>query len=36
VRTVIWLTGYRPDLSWLDVPVLDCRRLRRLPSGVRT
>ena len=23
VRTVIWATGYRPDYSWLDVPVLD-------------
>jgi putative flavoprotein involved in K+ transport len=20
---VIWATGYRPDYSWLDVPVLD-------------
>jgi putative flavoprotein involved in K+ transport len=23
VRTVIWATGYCPDYSWLDVPVLD-------------
>lgn len=23
VRTVIWATGYRPDYTWLDVPVLD-------------
>ncbi|MGH9187131.1 MAG: NAD(P)-binding domain-containing protein [Acidimicrobiales bacterium] len=23
IKTVIWATGYRPDLSWLDVPVLD-------------
>jgi len=23
VRTVIWATGFRPDYSWLDVPVLD-------------
>jgi len=22
VRTVIWATGFRPDYSWLDVPVL--------------
>jgi putative flavoprotein involved in K+ transport len=21
IRTIIWATGYRPDLSWLDVPV---------------
>ncbi len=23
VRTIIWTTGFRPDYSWLDVPVLD-------------
>lgn len=23
VATVLWATGYRPDYSWLDVPVLD-------------
>jgi putative flavoprotein involved in K+ transport len=23
IHTVIWATGYRPDYSWLDVPVLD-------------
>jgi putative flavoprotein involved in K+ transport len=23
VGTVLWATGYRPDYSWLDVPVLD-------------
>jgi putative flavoprotein involved in K+ transport len=23
VSTVIWATGFRPDYSWLDVPVLD-------------
>ena len=22
-RTVLWATGFRPDYSWLDVPVLD-------------
>lgn len=22
IRTVLWATGYRPDYSWLDVPVL--------------
>jgi putative flavoprotein involved in K+ transport len=25
VRTVLWATGYRPDLSWLQVPVLNPR-----------
>ena len=23
VRSVLWATGYRPDYSWLDLPVLD-------------
>lgn len=23
INTVIWATGFRPDYSWLDVPVLD-------------
>jgi putative flavoprotein involved in K+ transport len=23
IRTVLWATGYRPDYSWLEIPVLD-------------
>jgi putative flavoprotein involved in K+ transport len=23
IRTIIWATGFKPDYSWLDVPVLD-------------
>jgi putative flavoprotein involved in K+ transport len=23
VKTIVWATGYRPNYSWLDVPVLD-------------
>jgi putative flavoprotein involved in K+ transport len=23
IKTVIWATGYRPDYSWLELPVLD-------------
>lgn len=36
VGTIIWATGYRPDYSWLDVPVLDYKG--RLPhdGGVVT
>jgi len=26
IATIVWATGYRPDLSWLDVPVFDRRR----------
>jgi putative flavoprotein involved in K+ transport len=25
IRTIIWATGYRPDLSWLELPVLNPR-----------
>ena len=25
IRSVLWATGFRPDFSWLDVPVLDHR-----------
>jgi putative flavoprotein involved in K+ transport len=23
IRTVLWATGFRPDYSWLEVPVFD-------------
>ena len=23
IRTILWATGYRPDYSWLDLPVID-------------
>jgi putative flavoprotein involved in K+ transport len=32
IGTVIWATGFRPDLSWLDVPVFD-RRGRLVHDG---
>jgi putative flavoprotein involved in K+ transport len=36
IETIVWATGYRPDYSWLDVPVLDYKG--RLPheGGVVT
>jgi putative flavoprotein involved in K+ transport len=34
VGTVIWATGYRPDYSWLDVPVLDRKGRIRHDGGV--
>jgi putative flavoprotein involved in K+ transport len=33
-RTIIWATGYRPDYSWLDVPVFDYRGHIRHDGGV--
>lgn len=34
VRTIIWATGFRPDYSWLEVPVLDLKGRIRHDGGV--
>ncbi len=34
IRTVIWATGYRPDYSWLNVPVLDPKGRIRHEGGI--
>ena len=34
IRTIIWATGFRPDYSWLDVPVLDRKGLVRHDGGI--
>lgn len=34
IRTVVWATGFRPDYSWLDVPVLDARSRLKHDGGV--
>jgi putative flavoprotein involved in K+ transport len=34
IRTIIWATGYRPDLSWLEVPVLDRKGRIRHDGGI--
>jgi putative flavoprotein involved in K+ transport len=34
VDAVIWATGYRPDYSWIDVPVLDANARLRQRRGV--
>ncbi len=34
IKTVIWATGYRPDYSWLEVPVLDRKGRIRHDGGV--
>jgi putative flavoprotein involved in K+ transport len=36
IRTIIWATGFRPDYSWLDVPVLDPKGNIRHEGGVVT
>ena len=34
IRSVLWATGYRPDYSWLNVPVLDRKGRLRHDGGV--
>jgi putative flavoprotein involved in K+ transport len=34
IRTIVWATGYRPDLSWLQVPVLDRKGRVRHDGGI--
>jgi len=34
IRTVLWATGYRPDYSWLEVPVFDRKGRIRHDGGV--
>jgi putative flavoprotein involved in K+ transport len=34
IRTIIWATGYRPDYSWLKVPVLDHKGHIRHDGGI--
>ena len=36
IRTVLWATGFRPDYSWLQVPVLDAKGNIRHEGGVVT
>ncbi|HEX6222580.1 MAG TPA: NAD(P)-binding domain-containing protein [Acidimicrobiia bacterium] len=36
IRTVLWATGYQPDYSWLDIPVLDRKGEIRHDGGVVT
>lgn len=36
IRTILWATGYRPDHSWLDIPVLDRSGRIRHDGGVVT
>jgi putative flavoprotein involved in K+ transport len=34
IQTIIWATGFRPDLSWLDAPVFDRKGRARHDGGV--
>ncbi|HEU4620305.1 MAG TPA: FAD-dependent oxidoreductase [Gammaproteobacteria bacterium] len=34
VATIVWATGFRPDYSWLELPVLDAKGRLRHDGGV--
>jgi putative flavoprotein involved in K+ transport len=34
IRTIVWATGFRPDYSWLHVPVVDHKGQLRHDGGV--
>ena len=34
IRSIVWATGFRPDYSWLDVPVVDAKGHLRHDGGV--
>ena len=34
IKAVIWATGYRPDYTWLEVPVLDRKNMVRHNGGI--
>ena len=34
IETIVWATGFRPDYSWLDVPVVDHKGMIRHDGGV--
>ena len=34
IRTILWATGYRPDYSWLNIPVLDRKGRIRHDGGI--
>jgi putative flavoprotein involved in K+ transport len=36
IKTIIWATGYRPDTSWLHIPVFDRKGRIRHEGGVIT
>jgi putative flavoprotein involved in K+ transport len=34
IRTIVWATGFRPDYTWLDVPVVDAKGQLKHEGGV--
>jgi len=34
IKTIIWAVGYRPDYTWLELPILDRKGMVRHHGGV--
>ena len=34
IKTIVWASGYRPDYSWLELPVLDHKGMVRHDGGI--
>ena len=34
IRTIVWAGGYRPDYSWLELPVIDRKGLVQHDGGI--
>jgi len=34
IKSIVWATGYRPDFSWLQIPVLDRKGYLRHDGGI--
>jgi len=34
IKTIVWASGFRPDYSWLDVPVVDAKGMLMHDGGV--
>jgi putative flavoprotein involved in K+ transport len=34
IKTIIWASGYRPDYSWIDVPMFDSKQRIRHDGGI--
>ena len=34
IRTILWAAGFRPDYSWLEVPILDRKGMIRHDGGI--
>jgi putative flavoprotein involved in K+ transport len=34
IRTIVWAAGYRPDYSWLELPVLDRKGMVSHDGGI--